>query len=191
MRPLLSVQLILGLYTIPLVNKMEHLRVINFLLWEWNISLGSFSDTIDLPLPILACINYLGGVEVGKSLCKILVQPNCIAKELTVVLAHYSFISFLLHSFLLLLLFLYVGSSSVLLCSPHHVDLPFMTSNQCHDVTHGSRIHRDAPALPFEVFNHNDVKIDPLLKGCSVLMLDIQILVSISSIGLGKELVCP
>ena len=148
-----------------------------------------FADAINLPLPFDAFINYLWGVEVGKSSYKIIVGQNCITQSLTVMLLHCSFICVLLCS---ILLFLRVSSSSVLLCSPHHVDLPFVTPNQCHDAPYVGRIHGDTMTFPLKVFKHDVVEVDPLLKNCSVLMLGVQILVSFASIvGPDKELLCP
>ena len=100
------------------------------------------------------------------------------------MLPHYSFISVPLRS---LLLFLIVISSSILLCIPHHIDLPHVMANQSHDVTHG-----DTMTVPFEVVKHDLIEIDPLLKGRSVLMLDVQILISFASVlGPNKKRVCP
>ena len=45
MRLDLSIQIILGLYTISLANEMEGLGVINILLWTRNSGLVSFDDT--------------------------------------------------------------------------------------------------------------------------------------------------
>ena len=148
MCPALSSQLILGLCAIPFVNEMEGLRIVFILLWTWNSSLDSFPDTIHPPPPLDACINYLECVEVGLSPYEIVVGPNCIAQGLHIMLPHYSFIRVLLHC---LLLFCSVCASSILLCSPQHVDLPLVMTNQCHDVTHVGRIHRDTMAFPFEV----------------------------------------
>ena len=127
-------------------------------------------------------------MEVGQSPYEIVVGPNCIAQGLTVVVSYYSFISVLLYC---LLHFCSASSSSVLLCSPQHVDLSLVTSNQCHNVTHVGRICCDTMALLFELVKHYVVEVDPILKGCNVLMLCIQILISLDSISPGKELVCP
>ena len=104
------------------------------------------------------------------------------------MLPHYSFVCVLLHS---LLFCISVSSSSVLVCSPRHVDLPLVMSNQCHDVTHVCRIHCDTMALPFEVVKHDVIEVDPLLKACSVSMFDVQILLSFASVCPEKEYVCP
>ena len=189
MCPALSSQLILGFCTIPLVNEMEGLQIVNILLWTWNSIWISFADTVDLPLPFEAFVNYLGGVEVGKSRYEIVVRPNYIAQQgLIIMLSHYSFISVLLRCLLLLLS---ASSGSILLCSPQHVDLPLMTSNQSHDATHVGRINGNTMPFPFEVVKHDGIEVGPLLKGCSVLMLCIQILISFASICPDKELVCP
>ena len=104
------------------------------------------------------------------------------------MLSYYSFISVLLHC---LLLCLSLSSSSILLCCPQYVDLPLVMSNQCHDVIHVGRIHCDVIVLPFAIFKHDVVEVDPLLKGCSVLMLDLQILIRCSSTCPDKYIVCP
>ena len=151
--------------------------------------MDSFPDTVYPPPPSLdACINYLGGVELGQSPYGIVVEPNCISQRLCIILPHYSFICTLLLSLLLLYS---VHTSSVLLCSPQHVDLPLVMSNQCHDVTHVGRIDRDIMTFPFEIFKHDVIEVDPLLKGCSVLILEFQILISFASVGPAKKLVCP
>ena len=147
-----------------------------------------FLRSLDPPLPFDSFFNYLGGVEVGKSTDKVVVRPTCIAQGLIARLPHFSFVRVLLHSLLLLCS---VRAYSILLCSPQHVDLPLVTSNKCHDVTHVGRIHRDTMALPFEVIKHDVIEIDSLLKGCSVLMLELQILISLASVGPGKELIFP
>mmetsp|Transcript_2847 Transcript_2847/g.5764 ORF Transcript_2847/g.5764 Transcript_2847/m.5764 type:complete len:236 (-) Transcript_2847:640-1347(-) len=188
MFPALSSKIILGLDTIPLVNKMEGIGVINVLLWAWNRSWLSFPDAINLLLPVEASINYLGRVEVGKSPDKVVVGPNCIGQALTIMLPHDNFIRVLLHCLLLLLS---ISPSLILLCCPHHVDLPLVPANQCHDVSHVDRVYRDTMALPFEVVKHDVVEVDPLLKGCSVLMLGVKILITSASVGPDKELVCP
>ena len=108
-----------------------------------------------------------------KLLSDVVVEPNCIAQGLCIMLPHYNFIGILLR---FLLLCCSVCVSSILLCSPRHVDLPLVMSDQCHDVYHVGRIHCDTMAFPFEVFKHDVIKIDSLLKGCSVLMLGVQIL---------------
>ena len=145
--------------------------------------LGRFPAGCHLSLPFEAFINYLGGAEVGKSTDKVVVRTNWISQWLTVMLPHYNFISVLLYP---LLLFLIIRASSVLLGCPHHVDLPLATSNQCHDVTHVSRIHGDKMALLFEFLKHDAVEVDPLLKGCSVIMFDLQILIRFASVGPDK-----
>ena len=105
------------------------------------------------------------------------------------MLPYCSFISVLLHC---LLLCLSVSSGSVLLCSPHHVDLPLVTLNQCRGVTrHVGRIHYDTTTLPSEAVKHHVVEIDSLLKGCSVIMLDLQILISFPSADPDKDLIRP
>jgi len=186
--PALSCQIILRLHTIPLVNEMEGLGVIDVLLWAWNWGWLTFADAINLLLPVEAAIDYFGGVEVGKSLNKFVVRTNCIGQALTIMLPHYSFIHVLLHCLLLLLS---ISPSLILLCCPHHVDLPLVPADQCHDVSHVGRIHCETMALSFEVVKHDAVEADPLLKGYSVLILDLQILISSASVGPGKELVCP
>ena len=174
---------------IPLVNETEGLRIIYVLLCACNWELGCFSRPLDPPLPFDSSFHYLGRVEVGKSTNNVVVRSNCIAQGLIAMLPYYmSFISVLLHSLLLLCS---VCASSFLFCSPQHVDLPLVTSNQCHDVTHIGRIHRDTLALPFEVVKHDGIEIDSFLKGCSALMLHIQILISLASVGPDKKLVCP
>ena len=135
-----------------------------------------------------AFINYLGGVEIGKSPYEIVVKPNCIIQGLTIILPHYSFAHVLLHS---LLLYLSVSSSSVLLCCPYHFNLPLVTANQCYDVAHVDRIHHNPIAFPFKVVKHDVIEVDLVLKGCSVLMLDLQILINFASVGPNKELVYP
>ena len=91
------------------------------------------------------------------------------------MLPHYSFVSVLLHS---LPLCLSVCTGSVLLYCLHHVDLPLMTFNQYHDVTHTCIIYGDTIVLPFKFIKHDVIDVDPLLKCSSVLMLDLQILIS-------------
>ena len=44
-------------------------------------------------------------------------------------------------------------------------------------------------AFPFEVVKHDVVEVDSLLKGCSVVIFDVQILIRFASVGPGKELV--
>ena len=58
-------------------------------------------------------------------------------------------------------------------------------------ITHVGRIRRDTPTFPFELVKHDVIEDDSLLKGCIVLMLCIQILISLAFIGPAKELVCP
>ena len=186
--PALSSKIIIGLDTIPLVNEMEGIGVINVLLWAWNWSWLSFPDAINLLLPVEAFLNYLGGVEVGKSTDKVVVRPNFIAQALTIMLPHDSFVGVLLHCLLLLL---NISPSTVLLCCPHHVDLPPVPADQCHDVSHVGRVHLDTMALPFEVVKHDVVEVDSLLKGCSVVGLDVQILITSASVGPDKEIICP
>ena len=175
MCPALSSQLVLGLRTIPFVNEMEGLRIVSILLWIWNSSLDSFPDTIHLPppfdAPIDACINYLGHVEVGQSPYKMVAGPNCIAQRICIKLPHYSFVRVLLCC---LLLCCSVSASSILVRSPHHVALSLVTFDQCHDVTRVGRIHGDAMLFLFEVFKYDVIEVDSLLKGCSVLMLELQ-----------------
>ena len=77
------------------------------------------------------------------------------------MLPYYSFKCVLLHS---LLLCFRASSSSVLLCCPHHVDLPPMTANQWHDVTHVGRICGDTMSLPFEFLKHGAIEDDYFWK---------------------------
>ena len=86
----------------------------------------------------------------------------------------YSFASVLLHCLLLLFS---VRASSLLLCCPQHVDLSLMSTDQYHDVTHVCRIHHDTMTSPFEVVKHDVVQVDSLLKGYSVIILGVQILI--------------
>ena len=116
-------------------------------------------------------------MEVGKSPYNIVVGLSYIAQELTIALPHYSFIHILLCSLLLL------SVSSSFVCSTHDVDLLLVMSNQCHDVVHVDRIHGDTMSLLFEVVKQDVVEVDQLLKGCSVIMLDVQILISFASTG--------
>ena len=127
-------------------------------------------------------------MEVGQSPYEVVVGPNCIAQGFSVMLPHCSFIGVLLHSLLLLCS---VSANSILLCTPQYVDLPLVLTNQCHDVSHVSRIYGDTMTFSSEVIKHDVIEVDPLLKGCSVLMLGVQILISFASAGPGKELVCP
>ena len=89
-------------------------------------------------------------------LYKAVVKPNYIALGLIIMLPHSSFVSALLHCFILCLS---VSSGSVFLCYPHHVDLPLVTSNQCHDVTHVGRMHSDTMVLPFKFVKHDVVEV--------------------------------
>ena len=160
---------------------MEGLRVINVLLWSRNWGWGFFSCPLNSPLPFDSSVNYLGCVEFGQSPYKIVVRLNYIVQGLI-------FISALLCCLLVLYS---VSSSSVLLCSSQHVDLPLRTSNQSYDVTHVCRIHGDTMPFPFEVVKYDVIEVDPLLKGYNVLMLDVQILASFASVCPDKELVYP
>ena len=139
---------------------MERLRVINVLLWTWNWDWNPFSCPQDPSLPFDACINYLGRVEVGQSSYEIVVGPNCIAQGLIVMLPYYSFICVLLRC---LLLFCSVRTSSFLLCSPQHVEISLVPTNQCHDVIHVGKIHCDTSTFPFELVKHDVKEVDPLL----------------------------
>ena len=100
----------------------------------------------------------------------------------------------LLHLLLysLLLFLLSVCARLILLYGPHYVDISLVKSNQCCDVTHVGRIHRATIAMLYEFVKHDVLEVDPLLEGCCVLMLCIQILVSFASgYYSDKELVCP
>ena len=90
------------------------------------------------------------------------------------MLSHCSFISVLLH-------FLLFPPS---VCTGY-------VSNLCHDATHVYIICNDTMTLPFEFLKHDIIEVDPLLQGCSVLILGLQIPIRFVSISPEKELAYP
>jgi len=126
-------------------------------------------------------------VEVGNSLHRVVVGPNCLARGLAaVVLPRYGFTS--VHPRFLLRL-LGVGSGTVLLCRPHRVDLPLASTSiplpTVSPVYKEESIAAQGP-FPLEVVEHNAAEVNPFRKGCGVPMLDLWILVGVASVGPDK-----
>ena len=65
-----------------------------------------------------------------------------------------------------------------------------MTTNQCHDVTNVGRIHHDTMPFPYIFLKHDVIEVDSLLEDCSVIMLDLQILIRSPSVYPNKKFVC-
>ena len=173
MLPALSRQIILCLHIIPLVDEMEGIRIVNFLYGNGTEAGTHYHTVLTFLFPWMHPSTTFGDWKIERvGMDKIDISPNCIVvvQRFTSTLPCYSFMRVLLWS-LLLLYYYSVCSNSILLYCLRYIHSLLVMSNQCHNVTHISRIHGDKPSLPHEFLDHGIIEVDPLLKGCSAALM--------------------